>query len=79
VADKLSAVELILVVGLPSAVQPTLATNNLLFVVIGPMVGLTAAPQAKMVEHMKPSVANHMEQTTILGQHIERVLMLESE
>jgi hypothetical protein len=32
-----------------------------------------------MVERMKPSVVNHMEQTTIPGQQIERVFMLESE
>jgi hypothetical protein len=32
-----------------------------------------------MVERMKPSVANHMEQTTIPGQYIERMLILKSE
>jgi hypothetical protein len=31
-----------------------------------------------MVERMKPSLANHMEQTAIPGQHIERMLILES-
>jgi hypothetical protein len=50
VADKLSAIVLILVVGMPSAVQPTLATHNLLFVVIELMAGQIVAPQAKIAE-----------------------------
>jgi hypothetical protein len=32
-----------------------------------------------MVEHMKLSVAYHGEQIVILGQHLERMLILESE
>jgi hypothetical protein len=138
VADKLSAVESIFVVGMPSAVQPTVATDNLPFVVIGPMVGQTAAPWAKIakllvvivdlstahlwlaadkfladkqlvdgltfvvvspsaaepilvvnsfavvdldliVERMTLFVANHREQTAILGKHHECMLILEFE
>jgi hypothetical protein len=80
VAPRSKMVELSIVADRLLAVEPILTTDNLPFVVIGPMVGLTAAPpQAKMVERMKPSVVNHMEQTTIPGQQIERVLMLESE
>jgi hypothetical protein len=32
-----------------------------------------------MVKRMKSYVANHVEQTAIPGQHIERMLILESE
>jgi hypothetical protein len=43
VVDKLSAAEPILVVALPSAVWPTLATDSLLFAVIR-LIGQTVVP-----------------------------------
>jgi hypothetical protein len=46
---------------------------------IHPQLVGNSAEFGLMVDRMKPSVANHMEQTTTPGQYIERMLILESE